>query len=112
MDASIGKRSYAVFPFSPLCFRRVPDIGVVPDIGGAVADPPAQAPTQEQQAPPPASDEPLQTFKAEVNVVNVFFNVKDKHGMLIPNLTKDDFQVMEDGKPQTSSIFPPNRTSR
>jgi len=67
--------------------------------------PPAQAPTQEQQAPPPASDEPLQTFKAEVNVVNLFFNVKDKHGMLIPNLTKDDFQVMEDGKPQTIKYF-------
>jgi VWFA-related protein len=47
----------------------------------------------------------LQTFKAEVNVVNLFFNVKDKHGMLIPNLTKDDFQVFEDGKPQTIKYF-------
>jgi len=68
-------------------------------------NPPAQPPAQEQQAPPPASDEPLQTFKAEVNVVNLFFNVKDKHGMLIPNLTKEDFQVMEDGKPQTVKYF-------
>ena len=47
----------------------------------------------------------LQTFKAQVNVVNLFFNVKDKHGMLIPNLTKDDFQVFEDGKPQTLKYF-------
>ena len=47
----------------------------------------------------------LQTFKAQVNVVNLFFNVKDKHGMLIPNLTKDDFQVFEDGKPQTVKYF-------
>ncbi len=38
-------------------------------------------------------------------MVNLFFNVKDKHGMLIPNLTKDDFQVMEDGKPQTVKYF-------
>jgi VWFA-related protein len=60
-------------------------------------------PAQEQQ--PPANDEPLQTFKAQVNVVNVFFNVKDKHGMLIPNLTKEDFQVLEDGKPQTIKYF-------
>jgi VWFA-related protein len=35
----------------------------------------------------------------------LFFNVKDKHGMLIPGLTKDDFQVFEDGKPQTIKYF-------
>jgi VWFA-related protein len=57
---------------------------------------------QEQQAPP---DQDLQVFKSQVNVVNIFFNVKDKHGMLIPNLTKDDFQVLEDGKPQTVKYF-------
>ena len=58
---------------------------------------------QEQQAPSDQGN--LQVFKAQVNVVNLFFNVKDKHGMLIPNLTKDDFQVMEDGKPQTVKYF-------
>jgi VWFA-related protein len=66
---------------------------------------PVQPPAQDQQAQPPADQEPVQTFKAQVNVVNVFFNVKDKHGMLIPNLTKDDFQVFEDGKPQTIKYF-------
>jgi len=66
-------------------------------------NPSASAPTQDQQTP--ANEEPLQTFKAEVNVVNIFFNVKDKHGMLIPNLAKDDFTVLEDGKPQTIKYF-------
>src|SRR3954468_3619536 len=47
----------------------------------------------------------LPTFTSNVNVVNLFFNVKDKHGNLIPNLTKDDFQVLEDGKPQTVKYF-------
>ena len=37
--------------------------------------------------------------------MNVFFNVKDKHGMLIPNLTKNDFEIYEDGKPQTVKYF-------
>ena len=69
------------------------------------AQSPSPAPSQDQQAQPPANEEPLQTFKAEVNVVNIFYNVKDKHGMLIPNLTKDDFQVFEDGKPQTIKYF-------
>jgi VWFA-related protein len=68
-------------------------------------EPSAQPPSQDQQAQPPSSDDDLQTFKAQVNVVNLFFNVKDKHGMLIPNLTKDDFTVMEDGKPQTVKYF-------
>jgi VWFA-related protein len=47
----------------------------------------------------------LPTFKSQVNVVNLFFNVKDKHGMLMPNLSKDDFTVLEDGKPQTIKYF-------
>ena len=49
--------------------------------------------------------EPVTTLKVEVNLVNLFFNVKDKHGLLIPHLTKDDFQVFEDGKPQTIKFF-------
>ena len=53
-------------------------------------------------------DQNVPTFKANVNVVNLFFNVKDKHGALIPNLTKDDFQVFEDGKLQTIKYFNAN----
>jgi VWFA-related protein len=54
------------------------------------------------QQPAEKSDE---TLKVNVNVVGVFFNVKDKHGMLIPNQTKDDFEVLEDSKPQTIKYF-------
>src|ERR1022692_4836135 len=68
-------------------------------------NPPPPPLAQEQQSQAPAQDDNLQTFKAEVNVVNLFFNVKDKHGMLIPNLTKTDFEVLEDGKPQTIKYF-------
>ena len=39
---------------------------------------------QSDQSQQSANDQDLQTFKAQVNVVNLFFNVKDKHGMLIP----------------------------
>ncbi len=68
----------------------------------------SQPQSQDQQAAPAqeqGNEEPLQTFKAEVNVVNLFFNVKDKHGMLIPNLTKTDFDVYEDGQQQTIKYF-------
>ncbi len=45
------------------------------------------------------------TLKVQVDVVNVFFNVKDKKGLLIPHLTKDDFEISEDGTPQTIKYF-------
>ena len=38
-------------------------------------------------------------------MVQLFFNVKDKKGALIPSLTKTDFQVLEDSKPQTIKYF-------
>ncbi|HEY6249464.1 MAG TPA: VWA domain-containing protein [Candidatus Angelobacter sp.] len=47
----------------------------------------------------------IPTFKKNVNVVNVFFTVKDHHGALVPNLSKDEFDVLEDGKPQTIKYF-------
>jgi VWFA-related protein len=47
----------------------------------------------------------VQTFSVDVNVVNIFFNVKDRRGALVPSLTKDDFTVLEDGKPQTIKYF-------
>ena len=41
-------------------------------------------------------EQPLETLKVNVDVVQLFFNVKDKHGALIPSLTKTDFDVFED----------------
>ena len=48
---------------------------------------------------------PMETMKVNVDVVNLFFNVKDKKGGLIPGLSKNDFEVVEDGKPQTIKYF-------
>lgn len=62
-----------------------------------------------QQSSPPAQQpedqKPSETLKVNVNVVQLFFNVKDKKGSLIPNLTKDNFEIFEDGKPQTIKYF-------
>jgi VWFA-related protein len=56
-------------------------------------------------APQDPQNEPTQTFRVEVDVVNVFFNVKDKRGALIPDLKREDFVVKEDGAPQTVKFF-------
>src|SRR5246127_3832988 len=50
-------------------------------------------------------DQSMETLKVRVNVVQLFFNVKDKKGALIPSLKKEDFELSEDGKPQTIKYF-------
>jgi len=50
-------------------------------------------------------DQSMETLKVRVNVVQLFFNVKDKKGALIPSQTKNDFELLEDGKPQTIKYF-------
>ena len=62
----------------------------------------------QDQSQNPSADQTATTLKVNVDVVQLFFNVKDKKGGLIPNLTKDDFEVNEDGKPQTIKYFSAN----
>ena len=63
---------------------------------------------QTQQPSQPSDDsqqQPTETLKVNVNVVQLFFNVKDKHGALIPNLKKEDFEISEENTPQTVKYF-------
>ncbi len=63
--------------------------------------------------PPPASDapaqpvdsnNPMETLKVNVNLVNLYFSVRDKNGY-ITNLTKNDCHIDEDHAPQTIKKF-------
>jgi Ca-activated chloride channel family protein len=45
------------------------------------------------------------TFHVDVPLVNVFASVTDKAGAPIGGLTKDDFQLFENGKAQTIAVF-------
>jgi VWFA-related protein len=51
-----------------------------------------------------AQDAPA-TFKSNTNLVIVNVTARDKSGKLIDNLTKNDFVILEDGKPQIISVF-------
>jgi len=44
-------------------------------------------------------------FSSDVKVVNVLATVRDKHGQIVNNLTKDDFKLQQDGQPQTLHYF-------
>src|SRR4051794_16009783 len=58
---------------------------------------------QAPPAQPPAPQQP--TFKVQVDYVEVDIVVTDKQGNPIRDLKKEDFQVLEDGKAQTISVF-------
>ncbi|HLJ24349.1 MAG TPA: VWA domain-containing protein [Candidatus Acidoferrales bacterium] len=44
-------------------------------------------------------------IRVQVNLVNLFVTVRDKHKAIVTGLTKDDFQVYEDGQPQEITNF-------
>ncbi len=45
------------------------------------------------------------TFRVNVRLVNVFTTVTDSRGAPVADLTRDDFQLLEDGVPQTIKVF-------
>jgi Ca-activated chloride channel family protein len=45
------------------------------------------------------------TFHVDVKLVNIFVNVTDKNGAIAGGLTKDDFAVFEDNRPQEIALF-------
>lgn len=45
------------------------------------------------------------TFSAGVKVVNLFATVRDQKGAIVKDLTKNDFILDEDGRPQTIGYF-------
>jgi VWFA-related protein len=45
------------------------------------------------------------SFSADVKVVNLFATVRDKQDRIVKDLTKDDFQLDEDGRPQNIRYF-------
>src|SRR6186713_2126883 len=62
-------------------------VGVVLVAGGAPAQPPSP------------------TFPSRIELIKVDVVVVDKKGQPVPGLTRDDFVVEEDGRPQTIVSF-------
>jgi VWFA-related protein len=51
------------------------------------------------------AQEPVATVAVDVKVVTLPVTVRDKHGKIVRDLTKDDFTLQEDGRPQTIKYF-------
>ena len=56
-------------------------------------------------APTDAHSGESPAFRSNVNLVNLYFNVKDKQGSPIHGLSKDDFLVTDNGRPQVIRYF-------
>lgn len=52
-----------------------------------------------------ASKDSVSTIAVDVNVVTLPVTVRDKKGQIVRDLTKDDFVLQEDGKPQAIKYF-------
>ena len=45
------------------------------------------------------------TFSSDVKVVSVLATVRDKHGQIVNSLSKDDFKLLDNSKPQSIRYF-------
>jgi Ca-activated chloride channel homolog len=81
----------------------------------AVSEEPIDGPLTKQQVPqqiqPPSKPGDVGIIKVQSRLVNVALNVVDGHGAPVGGLTKQDFLLFEDGKPQTIAIFDREATS-
>jgi len=62
----------------------------------------AQSPDAHNQG---ASQQGVATMSVDVKVVTLPVTVRDKKGQIVRNLTKDDFVLQEDGRPQVIKYF-------
>ena len=69
---------------------------------GEVPKPPWVSSRPSAKSTEPSDDT---TFKVDVKLVNVFVTVTDEHGAPVAGLSKDNFQMLEDGRPQKISVF-------
>jgi len=72
--------------------------------GAQLAPSPDAPPVSTAPAAPPEGV-PAATLKLNVDLVNVFFTVKDKSGNLVSHLTEGDCAVSEDNQAQTLKSF-------
>lgn len=57
------------------------------------------------QAPAPVDQQPAVTFRTETNFVEVHAIVTDAKGAFVKDLTRDDFEIYEDGRLQAPTVF-------
>ncbi len=65
----------------------------------AAPNPLAQAPALPTQTAPAQAEEPVTTIVVQANEVNLIFTVTDKKGRFITGLRRENFGLLDDGRP-------------
>ena len=78
---------------------------LVPALYGQTAPSPDAPPISTAPDTTADTDRPTETLKVNVNLVSLYFTVRDKHNGLISTLTKDECAVLEDKEPQKLKNF-------
>jgi VWFA-related protein len=79
-------------------------LSLAPVLRAQEAPSPGGPPPASKAAAQPVDIGDVQTLKVNVNLVNVYFSVRDKNGY-ITNLHKDDCSIFEDKNPQKTKNF-------
>jgi VWFA-related protein len=84
--------------------------GVAQAVPGTGQSIPPTRPSAPESQVPKKTEQPVDigqdtVIRTQVNLVNLYFNVKDKRGAPVPGLTRDDFEVYEDGVKQPIKFF-------
>jgi VWFA-related protein len=79
-------------------------LGLAPVLPAQEAPSPGGPPPASKAEPQPVDIGNIETLKVNVNLVNVYFSVRDKNGY-ITNLHKDDCTILEDKVPQKTKNF-------
>jgi VWFA-related protein len=74
-------------------------------LGVSAQDAPAQQPAPAPAPAAPASPDQTPIFRADLNFVRVDVIVSDRQGNPVHDLKQEDFEVTEDGKPQSVQTF-------
>ena len=91
-----------------ISFNRLAALTAIAVLAFGAATAPSAGQAQANNRPAAAAnpaDQPVTTMSVQVKVVNVLATVRDKHGKIVNGLTKDDFSLTEDGRPQTLKYF-------
>jgi len=84
-------------------FFRLPALLMLAASLSATAQNAQQHPSEDKPKAGDTSGEPV--FKVNVKLVNVFANVTDATGAIVGGLSKEDFSISEDGRPQRIAVF-------
>jgi Ca-activated chloride channel family protein len=89
-----------------------PAVNSTEQVNGPLTKPGLAAQTAGQPGAQPVNREgPVGTIRVQTRLVNVALNVVDAHGAPVGGFEKKDFQIFEDGKPQTIAVFEREATS-